>query len=501
MTETLEGGIMLSRCDHGSLVPYTPALLAAAPCNHMIALCGDGSRWESERLREADDADAFGVSEGAQPSAATDGCGVQSTAAAAAPVPYAESSAAAERRGVNANAFVDTTTTRTPGTSSAILHDAPSLLLFACQAANYSWKYLTKPADETDVTQNYLLKAINCRKVDDFATGDDKAAVGKAFITRLANIVHGKCCIPATLAAQYLLKQQDSYLTHQTAAYCPHTYVVQMRDEVAPHLVIRGAPYKEPVRAVNVGDSIAYVAPCEDYKHRNAQLREMPPYFYVMLFEIMSEKQANDRESDAAAQDAAEEVDPSRRMLSHTLSQHHNQQKAGYLCKRFPVAGTHVQAESRNVAMLRTHPLLPQATSNFAVRPESDAPQAARELYALTMLSLFMSDCLLRDLMTNVGCNSLEILAAWETYESFDVLYALPDGLSIAAQRIRTGRTLLDVLQSLKVDLGDVQVPDTFTRWHLLGHNIVGNIDGLAAAYEEDRRTRLTTALLTCYYL
>jgi hypothetical protein len=60
-----------------------------------------------------------------------------------------------------------------------------------------------------------------------------------------------------------------------------------------------------------------------------------------------------------------------------------------------PFADTHPQP--LHCAVLRTTPHLPQAICTFSERPAADASTASHELYALTVLSLFMSDHLHAD--------------------------------------------------------------------------------------------------------
>jgi hypothetical protein len=72
-------------------------------------------------------------------------------------------------------------------------------------------------------------------------------------------------------------------------------------------------------------------------------------------------------------------------------------------------------------------------------------------------------------------------------------MYQLPQGLQLTADKLTAGPTLLEALQDLITGMLPGTMPHMspchckLTRWHLLGHQIVQNIDSLAAAQEEAR--------------
>jgi hypothetical protein len=444
----------------------------------MIALCSDGSRWEAERMREAradglipGSADSTPESGGASvPKSGGDGISAGGAGTSAA----AEAAAA---RGAPATGAVD------------LLKDPPSLELFACQAANYSAKYLTKNAEETQFTQKYMMKVMNCRRVDGFECTTDAALEGKQLVTKLVNMISVSFIFPATLAAQFMLKQTDNYSTHKVAAYYPNSFVARMRDELAPHVVLRTASNKEMAQPVNLGDNVEYVSLVTDYKYRSEYLWMIPAYLYIMYFEKVTGREATRRQQ-AEQADADDDAGAANGADDGAQDDAAVARRGGPQARyRYEFQPDHPQALLGHAAVIRTTWHLPQAISTFAAAPPADAPHSQRELLALTVLSLFMSD-MLQDLVRKLACSLLDIFDAWRSDAvDFGVLYASPDAMGAAARDVVAGLPLKNVLLKLKqqFDSERREVPKYFIKLHAKGREIVANIDSLASAQEEDR--------------
>eukprot|EP00878_Enallax_costatus_P008730 GHUV01009124.1.p2 GENE.GHUV01009124.1~~GHUV01009124.1.p2 ORF type:complete len:343 (+),score=73.17 GHUV01009124.1:433-1461(+) len=138
-------------------------------------------------------------------------------------------------------------------------------------------------------------------------------------------------------------------------------------------------------------------------------------------------------------------------------------------------------------------------SSNYLVRPDVTATSDARRLYALSVLSMFVSSDVLQDLL-DVGFDLLQILQAWEDPPTrcccvgFDSLshplwLDVHGGWDIVNNMAANGHTVLMLLQCVQDKLAFVAAP--FFSWHEAGHIVVGNIQSHVAALEEDRQTAI----------
>jgi len=453
-----DGGTMLFRCDHGMLVPYAPALLLGLPCNHMVALCCDAARWETTCTRAQ--------AEGLDPPCDTPG----------------------------------------------------SVTLAAAQAANYACKYITKKPQEADNTMDYLMAAHKCKPVAAFDAPDalsaDLAAQGKSMVTRLINQINSKYIVPQALAAMYNL---GFFMTHDTVAYYPFSFVRAMRDIVAPDMPLQVDDGKQVVVGPVVSDShaaIVYASAVTDYSRRHDALRFVPVYFFLMLFDRAPLLRAADSEHGGASDGRSSLAEPGEDvvMAEAEPEQQHAPVQDGHMASdgrsslaRAPGARTEARTRLsfktdhpqhlRQALVLRSKPKLPHAVQRFPDRPVDSAMQHARDLYALTMLSLFMSDTLLTDMCTT-GYSLWDIFVCWESDACFDVVYVptqanWPNPLLTVITHLRQAEYSLHEALDACVNMAQaagVTIGDACAKWHMLGHHVVDNINSLSAAEEEDRQ-------------
>ena len=182
-------------------------------------------------------------------------------------------------------------------------------------------------------------------------------------------------------------------------AYYPTSFAAHAKQRIAPDLLLPLAADKEIATAVNDNGKLSFVRLVDDYEHRHILLSPVPPYFFLMCFEKIQIRTAatfvEDNDSGAMFQ--------GNRRIFRFDAQH-------------PQHETHVIAE-------RTELHLPQAISNFPEAPDESADGMSKDMYAVQMLSMFMSDRLMHHLCA-VGCSLWDIWQAWLDKDVvFDVLY------------------------------------------------------------------------------
>jgi hypothetical protein len=269
--------------------------------------------------------------------------------------------------------------------------DVPSLELHAAQAANYALKYITKRAQEVEhAAETIVAGCSSCRVVDMRETvPQQEVDVGRSRIVQLLNKMHGKIVVPQSLAALHLCGFGDFFMTHKVAPYYPSSFAAHFRRELAPHLELHFVAGKEMVSSVYHRGRVSFVKLVHDYVHRPSSLAQFPAYVYLMCFEKVPKPRSA---AAAAAGDADGDAPAASSTLVRTVA------AFGRGRFHFDFQAEHPQAQSHTIVR-RNELHLPQAISNYPVQPAHDAGQVERDLYALSVLSMFMSDRLLVPLM------------------------------------------------------------------------------------------------------
>lgn len=410
--------------------------------------------------------------------------------------------------------------------------EMPSLELHAAQSANYALKYITKRTKEVEHAAQTIVDGCSaCRVVDmaPSAPSSEQAELGRRRIVQLLNQVHGKIVVPQSLAALHLCGFGDFFMTHKTTPYYPTSFASYFRHLLAPHLELHFAAGKEMASAVYADGRMSFVRLVDDYVRRPDSLRQFPAYLYLMSFEKVPNRRSGGAGPDSTRNrlaanadgglDEPDELPPTVRGSVASLTR----------CKfEVDFQHGHPQASSHTIVR-RTELHLPQAISNHHVQPDDEGTAVDKELYALAVLSMFMSDRLLLPLR-GLGYRLWDIFVAWRNCPEdvcFDLLfvsgydvhatcemcadvaedaekdaaaaavaaavphYAAPSpstGLHVIASCERPPALLgaLSVLKYCKPAAAQVQ--PFYEHWHKHGRMVVKHIQNLAVAQAEDRR-------------
>jgi hypothetical protein len=199
-------GLVLPRCDHGMLVPFTPALTLAHPCNHMIVPACNMTRMRTLQRRAE---------------------------AAKQPIP-------------------------------------PLLTLeeASADAAEYACKYSCRPSQDAAATAAALFAARNTRAARSVG-GDDETAIsqGRRIMAQMLNAVNGSTVIPTTLAASFLLGHGESEFSHTTTPYNPYVLMrMWERQTGEPTFTLNDAVVA--VTPIENAARLQFVTLATDYEHR-----------------------------------------------------------------------------------------------------------------------------------------------------------------------------------------------------------------------------------------
>jgi len=222
-------GTMVPRCDNGKLVPFTPPVMLAHPCNHMVVLTCDASRY------------------------------------------------CTQVRGAEA-------------TRSAPL--LKSLEEAAADAAEYTCKYTCKAPQDATSTASVLFAARNTRAVsslDVALCADDTekrdAQQGKKLMARMINSLRSASVFPLAMAASLLLGYKDATFSHPTAPYNPYAFVARLCERQSSCAADDLREERVPLYAVRDGNIVQFTNIATDYECRASELDAVAPYFYVACCE------------------------------------------------------------------------------------------------------------------------------------------------------------------------------------------------------------------------
>lgn len=235
------------RRDHAMLVPYSPALMLAQPCNHALYPFCELSRFQRELQL------------------------------------YQEKA-------------------QQPGGTQARPPELPTLQQNAADASEYSTKYATKP-DGQEVNTTFFQAAL--QQADDdkqqqpsstaastsaapAPAASSPALLGRKFLRKAHNRCHAATTYPAPLACLHNLGFGDSVLSHVTAFHPYYAHAQAFREQVKLNeLMPDHSQHFQPHRvqhAPQADGSVRLVSPTDDYRHRSAALKHYSPFVLTALF-------------------------------------------------------------------------------------------------------------------------------------------------------------------------------------------------------------------------